>query len=108
MSKIMYEVNWHYSGGVFSGYTVTPITITREGVLPNCVGVSITAIDANGRKFQGDPDNYYSSESAANEAAIAQLLEETESDEATIKHLTANVLATRKYLAEKLEQTLCR
>jgi hypothetical protein len=61
----MYDVNWHYTNDVFSHCSVTPIKVIRESVLPGCTGVSITAKDSNGRKFQGSPDNYYATEEAA-------------------------------------------
>lgn len=63
--EIMYVVNFHLVDDEFSHCTVTPITVTRRGVLPGCTGVSISAIDSAGRKFQGSPDNYFASESDA-------------------------------------------
>lgn len=56
--KTMYEINWHYKDNEqtqFSHCTVTPITIVREGVLPGCSAVSITAKGSDGRTFQGSP-----------------------------------------------------
>lgn len=66
--KTMYEINWHYKDSEqtqFSHYTVTPITILREGILPGCTAVSITAKDTNGRTFQGSPRDYFETEAQA-------------------------------------------
>ena len=66
--KTLYEINWYYTDNEqtkFSHCTVTPITIVREGILPGCSAVSITAKDSDGRTFQGSPRNYFESEAAA-------------------------------------------
>lgn len=44
--KTMYEINWYYKDNEqtkFSHCTVTPIEVLREGILPGCSAVSITA-----------------------------------------------------------------
>lgn len=77
MKKTMCEVNWHYRDtpegvSVLSHYSVTPIRVIREGVLPGCTGVSITAIDCDGQQFQGSPDGYHETEASAwNEVVTA-------------------------------------
>lgn len=69
MKKTMYEVNWHWKDAgphqIFEGCTVSKITVTREGVLPGCSGISIDAIDSDGRKFLGSPENYFETEELA-------------------------------------------
>ena len=68
MTKTMYEINWHYKDSdqnQFSHCTVTPIEVLREGVLPGCSAVSITAKGSDGRTFQGSPRDYFESEAAA-------------------------------------------
>ena len=77
--KTMYEINWHYKDSEqtkFSHCTVTPITIIREGILPGCTAVSITAKDTNSRTFQGSPRDYFKTEAAA-WAAVKQDLFDT-------------------------------
>lgn len=88
--KTMYEINWHYRDeeqNVFSHVTVTPIEVLREGILPGCSAVSITAKDSKGRTFQGSPRDYYASEAEAWAAAKQDLLDTIESNEAEIKKL---------------------
>jgi hypothetical protein len=75
MKETRYEINWHNDGDLCVHHTVTPITVIREGVLPGCSGVSITAIDADGRKFNGTPCNYFKTEAEA-WAAVRKELEE--------------------------------
>ena len=101
MGKIMYEVNWHSVNDVFSHCTVTPITVLREGVLPGCSGVSITAKDSAGRKFHGSPDNYYATEEAAWAAVKAELVESVETHEKQLAELQVQ-LSTQRGFLEKL------
>ena len=66
--KTLYEINWYYTDKKqrkFSHCTVTPIEVLREGILPGCSGVSITAKGSDGRTFQGSPRDYFESEAAA-------------------------------------------
>lgn len=100
MNKTMYEVNWHHANDKFSHCTVTPITVIREGVLPGCTGISITAKDSSGRKFQGSPDNYYSTEEAAWEAVKAELAEGIEAHEKQLSELQVKLATLREYLAK--------
>ena len=92
--KTLYEINWHYTDKEqtkFSHCTVTPIEVLREGILPGCSAVSITAKDSEGRTFQGSPRDYFESEEAAwaqvkqdlivtiqnNDEEVEQLIDET-------------------------------
>lgn len=43
--KTLYEVNWHYNNDLLVCISVTPIKVLREGILPGCSAVSITAVD---------------------------------------------------------------
>ena len=75
--KTMYEINWHYKDSEqtqFSHCTVTPITVVREGVLPGCSAVSITAKDSNGRTLYGSPRDYFETEAQAWAQARQDLL----------------------------------
>ena len=100
MNKTMYEVNWHYTNDVFSHCSVTPIKVIRESVLPGCTGVSITAEDSNGRKFQGSPDNYYATEEAAWAAVRVELAESVEAHERQLAELQEQLDAQLDYLAK--------
>jgi hypothetical protein len=61
----MYEINQHEFGDLLTHYTVTPIRVIRRGCLPGCSGETIDAIDCNGRKFCGNPAEYFVSEEDA-------------------------------------------
>ena len=100
MNKTMYEVNWHYTNDVLSHCSVTPIKVIRESVLPGCTGVSITAEDSNGRKFQGSPDNYYATEEAAWAAVRVELAESVEAHERQLAELQEQLDAQLDYLAK--------
>ena len=100
MNKTMYEVNWHAVNDVFSHCTVTPITVIREGVLPGCTGVSITAKDSQGNKFQGSPDNYYATEEAAWSAVRVEITKSIEAHEKQLSEMQAQLKAQRDYLVK--------
>jgi len=90
--KTMYEINWHYKDNEqtqFSHCTVTPITIVREGVLPGCSTVSITAKGSDGRTFQGSPRDYFESEAAAWAQAKQDLLDTIENNDEEVEALKA-------------------
>ena len=100
--KTMYEINWHYKDSEqtqFSHCTVTPISIVREGILPGCTAVSITAKDTNGRTFQGAPRDYFETEAAAWDRVRKGLAATADDNEAYIADLKAEVLAIRAFLA---------
>jgi hypothetical protein len=99
MDKTMYEINWHSVGEIFSHCTVTPITVIREGVLPGCMGVSITAIASDGHKFIGSPQNYYHTEEAAWAAAKEELAKSIEAHEKELTETHAQLTAQREFLA---------
>lgn len=104
MKKTMFEVNWHYEDagedglGSFSHCTVTPIQVIREGVLPGCTRPSITAVDIDGRQFQGSPGNYHNTESAAWREVSETLENMVSGYEASIAVLTAKAKKAREYL----------
>jgi len=101
--KTMYEVNWHYVDGdyrSFEGCTVSPITVVREGVLPGCSGVSITAVGADGRRFQGSPSNYFNTEVEAWADIKSGVLESIRGSEETIYLESQRVAAMKKFLEE--------
>ena len=90
--KTMYEINWHYKDNEqtqFSHCTVTPITIIREGVLPRCTAVSITAKGSDGRVFQGSPRDYFETEAAAWAQVKQDLLDTIENNDEEVAALKA-------------------
>ena len=103
MNKIMYEADWHAENNVFSHCTVTPITVIREGVLPGCTGVSITAKDSRGHTFLGTPDNYHVTEAAAWAAVKVELEESIEAHEKQLAETQKQLNAQRNYLAKLTE-----
>ena len=100
MNKMMYEVNWHHTNDKFSHCSVIPITVIREGVLPGCTGVSITANDSRGNKFQGSPDNYYNTEAEAWASVKKDLAESVTSYEKQISSMARELATMREYLAK--------
>ena len=90
--KTMYEINWHYTDNEqtkFSHCTVTPIEVLREGILPGCSAVSITAKDSKGRTFQGSPRDYFETESQAWAQAKQDLLDTIENIDREVEWLKA-------------------
>lgn len=88
--KTLYEINWHYLDEEqehFSHCTVTPIEVLREGVLPGCSAVSITAKGSDGRTFQSSPRDYFESETAAWANVRRGLTETIEANEELAKFL---------------------
>ena len=98
MNKTMYEINWHSVDDVFSHCSVTPITVIREGIFPGCSTVSITAIDRDGRKFRGYPEDYYSTEEEAWEEVKAMLSESIRRTVKKIEELQEDLDTQEKYL----------
>jgi hypothetical protein len=98
MNKTMYELNWHSVNEVFSECSVTKITVIRESVLPGCTGISITAIDSDGRTFQGPADNYYETESAAWKAAKELLAGSIADHEKQLAEIQTQLFAQREYM----------
>lgn len=97
MKKTMYEVNWHWKdvgpNRIFKKCTVSKITVTREGILPGCTGVSIDAVDGNGRKFSGSPENYFETEEKAKEHIVKCVDDSIENIVLKIKELEEEKLA---------------
>lgn len=90
MTKTMYEINWHYKDSdqnQFSHCTVTPIKVLREGILPGCSGVSITAKGSDGRTFQSSPRDYFESEAAAWAQVKQDLLDAIQNNDEEVKQL---------------------
>ena len=105
--KTMYEINWHYKDNEqtkFSHCTVTPIEVLREGILPGCSAVSLTARGSDGRTFQGSPRDYFESEAAAWDNVKSGLMTMADDNEAYIADLKAEVLAMRAFLATLPDQ----
>lgn len=88
--KTLYEINWHYTDKEqtkFTHCTVTPIEVLREGILPGCSAVSITAKDREGRTFQGSPRDYFESEAAAWAQVKQALIDTIETNDEEVKQL---------------------
>ena len=105
--KTMYEINWHYKDSEqtqFSHCTVTPITIVREGILPGCTAVSITAKDTNGRTFQGSPRDYFETEAQAWAQARRDLLETIANNDNEVKELFAETQRMFSFIITLLAQ----
>lgn len=74
MQKTMYEVVWiSNEHDVTTHIRVEPIIVIREGVLPGCSTVTISAIDMRGDEFSGVLQDYFKSEAEAWETARADL-----------------------------------
>jgi len=100
--KTLYEINWHYTDKEqtkFSHCTVTSIEVLREGILPGCSAVSITAKGSDGRTFQGSPRDYFESEAAAWDSVRKGLAATACATRAYVEVLNAEVLAIRAFLA---------
>lgn len=97
MKKTMYEVNWHWKNvgpyELFDKCTVSKITVTREGILPDCTGVSIDAIDKDGNKFLGSPGDYFETEEKAKEHIVKCVDDSIENIVLKIKELEEEKLA---------------
>lgn len=100
----MYEVNWHCENDKFSHCTVTPIAVLREGILPGCSAVSITARDASGRKFHGSPGDYFKTKESAWEHVKEHLLQTVLSNDKTIETLKDESFRMHKYLCGLAEE----
>ena len=99
--KTLYEVNWHYKDKkqmCFSHCTVTPIKVIREGILPGCTEVSITAVDMHGRKFNSSPNEFFASEQAAWESVRRALLGTIANNEEELEIIKNETRAIFKFL----------
>lgn len=100
MNKKMYGVSWHRVGDKFSHCTVDAITVTREGILPGCTGVTITATDHEGRKFQGYPGDYHNTEAEAWAKVKVNISKTIKAYESNIAKLVNETNALREYLTK--------
>ena len=62
-----------YSESVLIGTRVEPVTVVEFGLREGCCFPDITCVDIKGRKFIGDPCDYYMTEDAAQAAADAAM-----------------------------------
>lgn len=88
--KTLYEINWHYKDNgqtKFSHCTVTPITLVREGILPGCSAVSITAKGSDGRTFHGSPRDYFETEAQAWAQAKQDLIDTIQHNDEAVERL---------------------
>ena len=105
--KTLYEINWHYTDKEqtkFSHCTVTHIEVLREGILPGCSGVSITAKGGDGRVFQGTPRDYFDSEAAAWDNVKSGLTTMADDNDTYIEFLKEEARAMRAFLAALPDQ----
>lgn len=96
--KTLYEVNWHYDNDTLVRISVTPIRVLREGILPGCSAVSITAVDSDGRQFQGCPRDYFETEDAAWTQAENELRETLASAEQAMYETQRRIEGLRSVL----------
>jgi len=97
--KTLYEVNWHYDDNdTLVRISVTPIKVLREGILPGCSAVSITAVDSNGRQFQGCPQDYFETEDAAWAHAKEELQKTLASAEQAVDETQRRIESLRSVL----------
>lgn len=100
MNETRYEINWHSVDDAFSHCTVTPITVIREGVLPGCTGISITAIGSDRGRFQGSPDDYFKTEAEAWAKVKSDLEKAVKENAKQAREQERLVLKMRAYLEQ--------
>ena len=103
MSEVMYEINWHNTytrdrDGVFTHCTVTPITILRRGIQPGATRETITGRDGNGRRFTGNPKDYYKTSEEAWSAVKEAISESIAGYEEDLLRLQADIAAMKEFL----------
>ena len=97
--KKLYEVNWHYDDNdTLVRISVTPIRVLREGILPGCSAVSITAVGSDGRQFQGCPRDYFETEDAAWAQTKIELQEALASEEQIVAEAQRRIEGLRSVL----------
>lgn len=96
--KTLYEANWHYNNDTLVRISVSPIKVLREGILPGCSAVSITAVDSNGHQFQGCPQNYFETEEAAWAQIKVELQETIASEEREVCEAQRRIKGLRSVL----------
>ena len=97
--KTLYEVNWHYDNGTLVRISVSPIKVLREGILPGCSAVSITAVAKDGHQFQGCPQYYFETEEAAWKQATIELQEAIASEQRGICKAQRRIEGLRSVLS---------
>ncbi|AMD43446.1 hypothetical protein ZC03_069 [Pseudomonas phage ZC03] len=97
--KTLYEVNWHYNNDLLIGISVTPIKVLREGILPGCSAVSISAVDKDGHQFLGNPEDYFETEEAAWKQATVDLQETIASEQQAIDEAQKRIESFRNVLS---------
>ena len=105
--KTLYEVHWHHSDDTLVRISVTPIKVLREGILPGCSAVSITAVDSNGHQFQGCPQDYFETEEAAWKQAKIELQETIASEEHDIREAQRRIEGLRNVLLAIEARSAC-
>jgi len=97
--KTVYDIKWDFDGeGNFVGVDIQPITVIREGVLPGCSGVSITAIGPNGKKFLGNPANYFDTKAAAWAHIKEELIAGVDERREEIKNIQTDIDTIKVFL----------
>ena len=91
----MYEIEW--VDGIDFCVEVHPIKVIREGILPDCSTVSITAIDKTGQRFQGNPDNYFATEADAWEDVKRELKNSIKNTQERISELQVELKKYQTY-----------
>lgn len=99
MIKTLYKVNWHYSNDLLTHISLSPIKVLREGILPGCSAVSITAVGSDGRQFQGSPRNYFETEEAAWARIKTEIQEAITSEEQAITEAQKRIKILRGILS---------
>jgi len=101
MKKILYAVNFHHlEDESFSHYSVDPIYVEREGVLPGCKAVTITARDSEGNRFDTSPDRYYKTEQEAWDWARQDAEKAVQSIESRIQQLQKDLEYARNLVRD--------
>jgi Mor family transcriptional regulator len=97
--KCVYAIKWDFNGeDNFVDVDIQPITVVREGILPGCTGVSITAIGPNGKKFLGNPANYYVTKAEAWAEIKKQLIKAVDERREEIKNLQTDINTMTAFL----------
>lgn len=99
MSDKLYIVRWHDNYGPLP--FVEEITVLRRGVSAGCYLESIDAIDSEGHKFRGDPDEYFESQEDAIKDFVFDLHDSIKSVKATIESMEEQ----KRLLEETLHYT---
>jgi len=80
------------------GVELKKIWVTWEGIRPGCSSVAIDAVDGDGQRFSGSPENYHDTPEAAMATALVLVKETLESAEARIKDARAQAKSLRRWL----------